>query len=88
MRLAHLQLAAALAMVGANVAVAKAASPLLPVFVFALVRFVVAAVVLAPLTWKEAGPPLRRLPLRDWRELFLGRRCSACCSICSSCFMV
>jgi drug/metabolite transporter (DMT)-like permease len=71
MRLAHLQLAAAMAMVGANVAVAKAASPFLPVFVFALVRFVVAVVVLAPLTWRESGPPLRGLPPREWRALFL-----------------
>jgi drug/metabolite transporter (DMT)-like permease len=60
-----------MAMVGANVAVAKAASPFLPVFVFALVRFVVAAVVLVPFAWNEPGRPLRGLPGREWRELFL-----------------
>ncbi len=71
MRIAHLQLAAAMAMVGANVAVAKAASPFLPVFIFALARFVVAAIVLVPLAVREAGPPLMGLPAREWRALFL-----------------
>lgn len=71
MRLAHLQLAGAMALVGANVAVAKAASPFLPVFVFTLVRFVVAAVVLVPLAWREPGRPLARLTRAEWRELFL-----------------
>ena len=71
MKVAHLQLAGAMALVGANVAVAKAASPFVPVLVFALVRFVVASAVLAPIAWKEGGPSLVALPLREWRELFL-----------------
>ena len=38
MQLAYLQLALAMTIAGANVAVAKAAAPFLPVFVFALSR--------------------------------------------------
>jgi len=71
MRIAHLQLASAMALVGANVAVAKAASPYLPVFVFALIRFAVAAVVLLPLAWREKGRTLAEASLTEWRDVFL-----------------
>lgn len=71
MQLAHLQLAGAMALVGINVAVAKLASPFLPVLIFMLVRFVVACGVLAPFAWREAGQRFADLTMRDWSNLFL-----------------
>jgi drug/metabolite transporter (DMT)-like permease len=71
MQLAHLQLAGAMALVGINVAVAKVASPFLPVLIFMLVRFIVACVALVPFAWREAGLRFGDLTWRDWSNLFL-----------------
>src|SRR5688572_7501540 len=71
MRIAHLYLASAMAMVGANVAVAKAASPFVPVFIFALMRFAVAIAVLVPLAWSEKGRTLADASRIEWRDMFL-----------------
>jgi drug/metabolite transporter (DMT)-like permease len=71
MRLAHLYLASAMAMVGANVAVAKAASPYVPVFIFALIRFGVAVIVLVPLAWAEKGRALSQASRTEWRDMVL-----------------
>lgn len=70
MRSAHLYLASAMAMVGANVAVAKAASPFIPVFIFALLRFGVAVAVLLPLAWQEKGRALTQASAGEWRDMF------------------
>lgn len=71
MRLAHWQLAAAMAMVGANIAVAKAAIPFIPIFIFSLLRYGVALVVLLPFALNEPGQRFRDLSLRGWSDLFL-----------------
>lgn len=71
MRLAHWQLAAAMALVGANIAVAKAAVPFIPVFIFSLIRYGVAPLALAPFTINEPGQRFRDLSLRGWVDLFL-----------------
>jgi drug/metabolite transporter (DMT)-like permease len=71
MQTAHLQLAGAMALVGINVAVAKLASPFLPVLIFMLVRFIVACLVLVPFAWREAGLRYGDLTRRDWGNLFL-----------------
>ncbi len=75
MRLAHLQLAGAMASVGANIAVAKAAVPFIPVFVFSLIRYGVSMAVLAPFIAGEPGARLRDLNGRDWLYLLLQALC-------------
>ncbi len=75
MRLAHLQLAGAMALVGANIAVAKAAVPFIPVFIFSLVRYGVSIVALAPFLFGEPGARLRDLSRTDWLYLFLQALC-------------
>jgi drug/metabolite transporter (DMT)-like permease len=71
MRLAHLQLAAAMAMVGANVAVAKATVPFIPIFIFSFIRFAVSVAAVAPLVAREPGTRFRDLTRRDWIFLTL-----------------
>jgi drug/metabolite transporter (DMT)-like permease len=71
MRIAYIQLAVAMAMVGANVAVAKATVPYMPVFIFSFVRFAVSIVAVAPLVIGEPGTRFRDLSGRDWLYLTL-----------------
>lgn len=75
MRVAYIQLAVAMAMVGANVAVAKATVPYMPVFVFSFVRFAVSIIAVAPLVIVEPGTRFRDLSGRDWVYLTLQSLC-------------
>lgn len=75
MQLAHLQLAAAMALVGANIAVAKAAVPFIPVFIFSLIRYGVSMAALAPFIAREPGGRFRELSRADWFYLFLQALC-------------
>jgi drug/metabolite transporter (DMT)-like permease len=75
MRLAYFQLAAAMAMVGANVAVAKATVPFIPVFIFSFVRFAVSVIAIAPFATGEPGVRFRDLTGRDWAYLVLQSLC-------------
>lgn len=71
MRLAHWQLAAAMALVGANIAVAKGAIPFIPVFIFSFLRYGVALVALIPFALREPGLRFRDLSWRGWSDLFI-----------------
>jgi drug/metabolite transporter (DMT)-like permease len=75
MKLGHWQLAAAMALVGANIAVAKAAVPFIPVFIFSLIRYGVSMAALAPFIAKEPGARFRDLTRADWLYLFLQALC-------------
>ena len=75
MRLAYLQLAAAMALVGANIPVAKAAVPFIPVFIFSAVRYGVSIAVLAPFIAAEPGARFRDLSRADWLYLVLQALC-------------
>ncbi len=75
MRIAHLQLAAAMALVGINIPVAKAASPFIPVFIFSLIRFGVSIAALAPLIRNEPGARFLDLSRSDWLYLLLQAVC-------------
>lgn len=75
MRLAYLQLAAAMALVGANIPVAKAAAPFIPIFIFSLIRYAVSIVALAPFIAREAGPRFRDLDGTERTYLFLQALC-------------
>ena len=78
MRLAYLQLAAAMALVGANIPVAKAAVPFIPVFIFSLIRYSVSVVALAPFIANEAGGRFSDMSRSDWG-------CSTWCSCSTAC---
>jgi drug/metabolite transporter (DMT)-like permease len=75
MRIAHLQLAAAMALVGANIPVAKAAAPFIPVFIFALIRYGVSMAALAPFIAGEKGSRFRDLSRADLVNIFLQALC-------------
>lgn len=75
MKLGHWQLAAAMALVGANIPVAKLAAPLIPVFIFSFIRYAVSIAALAPFMAGEKGPRLRDLTRREQVILFLQALC-------------
>jgi drug/metabolite transporter (DMT)-like permease len=75
MRLAYLQLAAAMALVGANIPVAKAAVPFIPVFIFSLIRYGVSVAVLAPFIANEPGGRFRDMSRSDWGYITLQALC-------------
>ncbi len=75
MRLAHFQLAMAMVLVGANVAVAKAAVPFIPVFIFSLIRYGVSLAVLAPFVRGEPGARYSDLTKTDAAYVFLQAVC-------------
>lgn len=75
MRISHLQLALAMALVGANIPIAKAAVPFIPVFIFSLIRYGVSIAALAPFIAREKGPKFRDLNRSDWMYLFLQALC-------------
>ena len=75
MRLAYLQLAAAMALVGANIPVAKAAIPFIPVFIFSLIRYGVSVAVLAPFIPHESGGRFSDLSRSDWGYITLQALC-------------
>jgi drug/metabolite transporter (DMT)-like permease len=75
MRLAYLQLAAAMALVGANIPVAKAAVPFIPVFIFSLIRYGVSVAVLAPFIAREPGGRFRDMSRSDWGYITLQALC-------------
>jgi drug/metabolite transporter (DMT)-like permease len=75
MRLAYLQLACAMALVGANIPVAKAAIPFIPVFIFSLIRYGVSVVVLAPFIARERGGRFRDMSRSDWVYITLQALC-------------
>lgn len=75
MRLAYLQLAGAMALVGANIPVAKAAIPFIPVFIFSLIRYGVSVAVLAPFITNESGGRFRDLSRSDWGYITLQALC-------------
>lgn len=75
MRLAYFQLAGAMALVGANIPVAKAAIPFIPVFIFSLIRYGVSVAVLAPFIASEPGGRFRDLSRADWGYVTLQALC-------------
>ena len=64
-----------MALVGANIAVAKAAVPFVPVFIFSLVRYGVSIAAIAPFIAGERGAQFRGLSRTDWIYLFLQALC-------------
>lgn len=75
MKLGHWQLAAAMALVGANIPIAKLAAPLIPVFIFSVIRYAVSIAALAPFLAGEQGPRLRDLGRRERIILVLQALC-------------
>ena len=75
MKLGHWQLAAAMALVGANIPVAKLAVPFIPVFIFSFVRYGISIVALAPFIAGEEGPRLRDLTRQEQIILLLQALC-------------
>lgn len=75
MRLAYFQLAGAMALVGANIPLAKAAIPFIPVFIFSLIRYGVSVAVLAPFIRSEPGGRFRDLSRSDWGYITLQALC-------------
>ncbi|HKJ62835.1 MAG TPA: DMT family transporter [Hyphomicrobiales bacterium] len=75
MRLAYLQLAGAMALVGANIPVAKAAIPFIPVFIFSLIRYGVSVAVLAPFVAHEPGGRFSDMSRSDWGYITLQALC-------------
>ena len=67
--LACLSLASAMVMTGANVPIGKVIVADLPVYQFAVLRFLGASLLLAMLSWHETGPRLSDLSWRDWRDV-------------------
>ncbi|TCS64970.1 DMT family transporter [Varunaivibrio sulfuroxidans] len=67
---AYLQLAAAMAVVGANIALGKAIVAVVPVFVFAAARFFIAIVILFPLARGIEGRTTAAISRGQWRDLF------------------
>ncbi len=75
MQLAYFQLAGAMALVGANIPVAKAAVVFIPVFIFSLIRYGVSVAVLAPFIANEPGGRFSDLSRSDWGYVALQALC-------------
>lgn len=71
MRLAFLQLAGAMALVGANIPVAKAAVVFIPVFIFSMIRYAVSVAILLPFLKHEPGGRFADLTRPQWGLLVL-----------------
>lgn len=67
---AYLQLATAMAVVGANIALGKALVATIPVFLFAAIRFSIAVVILFPLARRIEGHRATAITRGQWRDLF------------------
>lgn len=67
---AYLQLAAAMAIVGANIALGKTIVAVIPVFVFAAARFLIAIIILFPLARRIEGRTMAAITHAQWRDLF------------------
>ncbi|AOT71436.1 DMT family transporter [Geosporobacter ferrireducens] len=70
MKLSYIQLAVSMCLVGINIAVGKVISQTVPVFLFANIRFFIAAVILVPMVFMEKDTKFS-LNRKDWMLLFL-----------------
>jgi drug/metabolite transporter (DMT)-like permease len=68
---AAISLCAAMALTGANVALAKAIAAQIPVYIFVVFRFALASGALALMVGGEAGPKLKDMNLRQCADLIL-----------------
>jgi drug/metabolite transporter (DMT)-like permease len=75
MKPGHWQLAGAMILIGANIPVAKAASPFIPVFIFSFIRYGVSILALWPFIANERGARFGELNRREMLYLGLQALC-------------